>query len=103
MNEYVDKGRLLKVICENSYVLTDKHNSTSYGMLIDGINQAVEMATVNNVQEVKHAHWIKVYSNSKATVYECSNCKHLTFGTSDYCICGAKMEVEYNGKPEERK
>ena len=36
--------------------------------------------------------WKKVYQNDVATVYECSNCKHLTFGTSDYCICGAKMK-----------
>jgi hypothetical protein len=36
--------------------------------------------------------WVKVYQNKIATVYECSCCKHLTFGTSDYCICGAKMK-----------
>jgi hypothetical protein len=36
--------------------------------------------------------WKKVYQNKIATVYECSCCKHLTFGTSDYCICGAKMK-----------
>lgn len=36
--------------------------------------------------------WVKVYRNKKCTVYECSNCKHLTFGTSDYCICGTKMK-----------
>ena len=35
--------------------------------------------------------WRVVYRNDMATVYECSRCHHLTFGTSDYCICGAKM------------
>ena len=36
--------------------------------------------------------WRNVCQNDKATVYECSNCHHLTFGTSDYCICGSKMK-----------
>jgi hypothetical protein len=36
--------------------------------------------------------WVKVYQNDMATVYECSRCRHLSFGTSDYCICGAKMK-----------
>ena len=47
-----------------------------------------------DVQEVRHGKWEKVYKNDIATVYECTNCKHLTFGTSDYCICGAKMDKE---------
>ena len=45
-----------------------------------------------DVQEVKYGKWREVYKNDIATVYECTNCKHLTFGTSDYCICGAKMD-----------
>lgn len=36
--------------------------------------------------------WKKVYQNKKATVFECSRCCHLSFGTSDYCICGARMK-----------
>lgn len=36
--------------------------------------------------------WVKVYKNNVACVYECSCCKHLTFGTSDFCICGAMMK-----------
>ena len=39
----------------------------------------------------REGEWKKVYHNDKATVYECSNCHHLSFGTSDYCICGAHM------------
>ena len=38
--------------------------------------------------------WLCVYRNKKATVYECSRCGHLSFGISDYCICGAKMGGE---------
>lgn len=36
--------------------------------------------------------WKEVYRNNQATVYECTNCNHLSFGISDYCICGAKMK-----------
>ena len=42
----------------------------------------------------RQGEWVKVYQNKMATVYECSCCKHLTFGTSDYCICGARMKGE---------
>lgn len=48
----------------------------------------------NDVAEVKHGEWRQVYQNKIATVYECSNCQHLSFGTSEYCICGAKMDGE---------
>lgn len=50
-----------------------------------------------DVQEVRHGKWKEVYRNDIAIVYECTNCKHLTFGISDYCICGAKMD----GKEDE--
>lgn len=46
----------------------------------------------SNVQEIIHGKWKVVYQNKVATVYECSICGHLDFGTSDYCICGAKMD-----------
>ena len=36
--------------------------------------------------------WKEVYRNNQATVYECTNCNHLSFGISDYCICGAYMK-----------
>ena len=32
------------------------------------------------------------YQSKKATVYECSECGHLAFGISEYCICGTKMD-----------
>ena len=40
--------------------------------------------------------WVKVYTNNVASVYECSCCKHLTFNTSNYCVCGARMEIRKN-------
>ena len=45
-----------------------------------------------DVVEVKHGHWKEVYKNKVSTVYECSNCSHISLGTSEYCICGAKMD-----------
>ena len=45
-----------------------------------------------DVEVVRHGEWKVVYSNNMGIVYECSECGHLTFGTSDYCICGAKMD-----------
>jgi hypothetical protein len=43
-------------------------------------------------REQSEGEWKEVYRNNQATVYECTNCNHLSFGTSDYCICGAKMK-----------
>lgn len=40
----------------------------------------------------REGEWKIVYRGKDATVYECTACGHLTFGTSDYCICGAKMK-----------
>lgn len=45
-----------------------------------------------NYGKQHEAEWKKVYQNNIAAVYECSRCGHLSFGTSDYCICGAKMK-----------
>ena len=47
---------------------------------------------IADVVDVRHGEWKAVYSNNMGIVYECSECGHLTFGTSDYCICGAKMD-----------
>lgn len=45
----------------------------------------------NGVTIRERGEWKEVYQNKQATVYECSKCHHLSFGTSDYCICGADM------------
>lgn len=52
----------------------------------------------SDMQKVKHGEWKVVYRNKVATVYECSNCGHLQFGTSDYCICGTKMNEKDDAK-----
>ena len=47
---------------------------------------------------MKHGEWKVVYRNKVAIVYECSICGHLQFGTSDYCICGTKMNEKDDTK-----
>lgn len=47
-------------------------------------SESEELAMLSNIYK----------SNKAASVYECSNCKQLTFGTSDYCICGAKIDLK---------
>lgn len=57
-----------------------------------GVYDCIKSVPTADVQEVRHGKWKEVYRNDIAIVYECTNCKHLTFGISDYCICGAKMD-----------
>ena len=54
--------------------------------------KAAEKFYAQGYRKQNEGEWVKVYQNKVATVYECSRCKHLTFGTSDYCICGAHMK-----------
>jgi hypothetical protein len=56
------------------------------------IYRLAEMLYTSGYRKERQGEWIKVYENKVATVYECSNCKHLTFGISEYCVCGAKMK-----------
>ena len=72
---------------ESAKKVLEEHYAFNSAELLDEVPKA-------DVQEVRHGKWNTVYKNDIATVYECTNCKHLTFGTSDYCICGAKMDKE---------
>ena len=56
------------------------------------IAEAIEEIPAADVAKVRHGEWKAVYSNNMSIVYECSECGHLALGTSDYCICGAKMD-----------
>ena len=58
---------------------------------VDGFAIANEIYNAG-YRKQSEGEWKKVYRNNVASVYECSNCGHLTFGTSDFCICGAKMK-----------
>ena len=75
-----------------------KHDERCALCDIDEVLLMLEEADDADVVEVKHGEWRAVYSNSMGIVYECSECCHLTLGTSDYCICGAKMDGERKGE-----
>lgn len=71
-------------------VAYDNENN-AYVRLSD-VKQLITQTPSSDVVKVRHGKWKVVYRNKIATVYECSECGHLTFGTSNYCICGAKMD-----------
>lgn len=58
----------------------------------DEWKKCVHFKNKADVVEVRHGEWKVVYRGRSATVYECSKCGHLEFGTSEYCVCGAKMD-----------
>ena len=88
--EYIERGALLKEDFTGSW------NDITDQQIFEHI---IELAPAADVVEVRHGKWKNVYQNKITTVYECSNCQHLSFGTSEYCICGAKMD----GKRKEQK
>lgn len=96
--EYIERGALHRAIEEAQIKLEsndDKvwsRNKPYYKGL--AMARAILNEAPAAVVEVRHGRWKKVYQNKIATVYECSNCQHLSFGTSEYCICGAKMDGE---------
>lgn len=80
--EYIERGALVQYAKE-------------YAPAFSAVFKIIALsAPAADVVEVRHGEWKKVYQNKIATVYECSNCQHLSFGTSKYCICGAKMDGE---------
>ena len=92
-NEYIEHQALTLKNLEK-YMTVMKVNTREYGnQTVVAVDDLMYLPTAD-VAEVKHGKWKIVYQNAKATVYECSECKHLTFGTSDYCICGARMDGE---------
>ena len=96
MAEYVDKA-LLAAEKLSKYMTVMEVNTKEHGKQTVVAVDDLQYLPATDVEKVKRAKWIKVYSNSKAVIYECSNCKHLALGTSDYCICGAKMIEECDG------
>lgn len=61
-------------------------------------DKALALAQKALKKQTPIGEWKVVYRNKVATVYECSNCGHLQFGTSDYCICGTKMNEKDDTK-----
>lgn len=80
------RQRLIKIVRESLYRNIDKSCLLAENIANDLI--------ANGVTIREHGEWQKVYLNKQAIVYECSRCHRLSFGTSDYCICGADMRGE---------
>ena len=89
MAKYINADEFLKHEIERygCVPLTDGGNYN-----VDRLNDELNDFPAADVQEIRHGKWKEVYRNDIAIVYECTNCKHLTFGISDYCICGTKMD-----------
>ena len=63
------------------------------GSMNEGFGMWYAKAIYNaGYRKQREGEWVTVYRNDIATVYECSRCHCLKFGTSDYCICGAHMK-----------
>lgn len=66
--------------------------STENGIVAYAINDILPRIINAECRKPRDGEWKIVYRNKKATVYECTACGRLAFGTSDYCTCGAKMK-----------
>jgi hypothetical protein len=72
--------------------------NTAVDNILKCINDNEELRQIESMRfeegylKQREGEWKEVYRNNQATVYECTNCNHLSFGISDYCICGAKMK-----------
>ena len=101
----IDADALIKVIQQNDYMLTAKHNSMAPGMFTSGIRQAVDEApAIDAVPEVR-GEWLNFAGDFQTAEY--NKCGEL-YDASDhadekhfaafkqfykYCPnCGAKME-----------
>ena len=83
----IDADALIKVIQQNDYMLTAKHNSMAPGMFTSGIRQAVDES--QTIDPVKHGKW-----NDEDTAHNayCSYCGKVN-KVSRYCpSCGARMD-----------
>lgn len=102
----IDADALIKVIQQNDYMLTAKHNSMAPGMFTSGIRQAVDESQI--IDPVKHGRWIPnqhwQYENGNMTMsgdtgIGCSVCGKVNFTginqRTHYCPnCGARMDGE---------
>ena len=86
----IDADALIKVIQQNDYMLTAKHNSMAPGMFTSGIRQAVDES--QTIDAVKHGHW--KYPLGMAWNYVCSECgANGGVEGTPYCpSCGARMD-----------
>ncbi len=97
----IDADALIKVIQQNDYMLTAKHNSMAPGMFTSGIRQAVDEAPTAN--PVKHGRWVEamqgemhLYPDGQKMCNVCHTIMPSTWKTMPpFCFgCGAKMAGE---------
>ena len=90
----IDANALIKVIQQNDYMLTAKHNSMAPGMFTSGIRQAVDES--QTIDPVRHGKWLSVCG----CIVRCDLCRNESAGETNYCPnCGAKMDLD--GKDED--
>lgn len=87
-----DTDALYEVIKQHEYILSDRCNSTDYGMFTIGIKQVIDESPAIDAVPVVHGHWDRS---------ECSVCHDdLSYYQYEmpnlvypYCpFCGAKMD-----------
>ena len=92
----IDADALIKVIQQNDYMLTAKHNSMAPGMFTSGIRQAVDES--QTIDPVKHGKWEDenpIEPNPMFRAKVCSVCGRTEGSPNDFCpYCGARMDGE---------
>lgn len=92
MNKEELKQRLIELVKASLFRHIDKSCLLAENIVNDFV--------ANGVTIRERGEWQEVYQNKQATVYECSRCHHLSFGTSDYCICGVDMRGGKDEQPD---
>ena len=92
MARLIDADKLLKSIEDNSYPVSQKHNSVEKGMTIAGIKQCIEEQPTVDAEPVRRGKWIeKPYLIGISNF--CSVCSENFGSKYKRCPnCGAKME-----------
>lgn len=97
LNTMSDKEFAVRILEERRDRLTN-----FYSPLAEKLRKAILTLENENVQPVKHGHWIDIYQYCKLHGYKpsgmglhywCSECNKSVEHKSDYCPnCGAKMD-----------
>lgn len=90
MSDYIKREDAL-AICQKAYEERLRMQDYCGDTVAWNIGADIKLLPAADVTPVVRGEWVKVYCNYVATVYECSICHCLKFGTSEYCTCGAKM------------
>lgn len=94
MNQEELKQRLIELLEKHEDTINATEDDCVWGIESRNFPKVVDYLIASGVTIRERGEWKEVYQNKQATVYECSKCHHLSFGTSDYCVCGADMQGE---------